>query len=175
MKKARRVSLGDSPLAPEALGFPLQPLEITVIFTGPAATLSALMWAHQCAQTLNAHIVLVCQVVPRYFDFTKSPISTTFMERQLCSMAAAWCPDVAVEIRIVLCRHLDQCLKRIFDRESVVILGGRKRWWHSREQRLAKTLESSGHRVLFVDSGRANRIPCAEANGAGATQRLHVH
>jgi len=176
MKHTRPVCIENPPVTTEASGDDSRKLEIKVVYTGTAATVSALKRAHQCAQALGAHIdLLYWQVVPRFFDFNAPPVSIHFMQRQLCSMAQACCPDVTVEVRMFLCRHLEESLADILSRESLVILGGKKKWWHSREEKLANALASRGYMVLFVDSGIPNQSPWADVNGNGARQGRHVY
>jgi len=35
---------------------------------------------------------------------------------------------------------------------SIVILGGRKRWWPTKEERLARQLRRAGYEVLFKET-----------------------
>jgi hypothetical protein len=35
---------------------------------------------------------------------------------------------------------------------SIVVLGGRKRWWPTREKKLARQLRRAGHEVVFKET-----------------------
>ena len=127
---------------------------IHVIFTTWPGTLAALRMAAQQTQSLGARIVIWCfQVVPRQFTATSPPVSTRFVEQQMRSMVKKYCQNMEVEIRMCLCTNQENCMRRVFTPETVVLAGGRKRWWPTREQRTAQLLESHGCRVLFVTSG----------------------
>ncbi len=176
MKHAPHIRIESPPVSPEPEAPAPRKLDVNVVFTDMAATASALRRARQCAQALGAQIdLLYWQEVPRFFDLSAPPVSLNFIRRRLYSLTSAFCPDVPVHVRVYLCRHLEWCLERILNRESLVILGGKKRWWISREEKLANKLASRGYMVLFVDCSRPNQMPCPGANSNRAGQGLHVY
>lgn len=60
----------------------------------------------------------------------------------------------AVERRIHLdvCRDEIKTLPRVLGPNSLVALGGRKRWWPTAPSRIAEALRANGHRVVFVEA-----------------------
>lgn len=152
-KKLGQLALGEktaTPGPPGYDGFGTE-LEVHVIFTTWLGTQTALRTASQWARCLGARIVLwTPQVVPRQFSMTAPPVSIAFTERRLQSLVLACCEDLEIVIRVCLCRDGEQCLLSALEPDSVVLVGGKKRWLPTREQKLATLLHSYGHRVLFI-------------------------
>jgi hypothetical protein len=124
---------------------------VNVIFTTWHGTHAALQKATQWAHCLGAQIMLWCpQIVPRQFSLTDPPISTDFTEQRLRFLVMEFCADQEIAVRVCLCRDVEQCLLHVLDLDSVVLLGGKKRWLRTPEQKLATLLYSHGHRVLFI-------------------------
>jgi len=42
-------------------------------------------------------------------------------------------------------------LRLVLKPHSLIIVGGRKRWWPTSEQRLAQALKKDGHHVIFAE------------------------
>ena len=55
-------------------------------------------------------------------------------------------------VRIYLCRDRWQALEQALRPRSVVVIGGRKRWWPTRESRLARRLRRAGHEVILAET-----------------------
>ena len=78
-------------------------------------------------------------------------ISTKFLrQRQTRLVEESGLEADTVSIEICLCREPKKALKEYLSSVSLVIIGGKKRWWRA-EQRLAKWLGRAGHQVLFAD------------------------
>jgi len=56
----------------------------------------------------------------------------------------------ADNVEIYLCRDRNEAIRDALERESLVIIGTRKRWWPVWERSLAKLLRREGRRVLTV-------------------------
>jgi hypothetical protein len=139
-----------APRSPDCCGFAGE-LQVNVIFTTWPGTRSALRTANQWARCLGARIVLWSpQIVPRQFSVTAPPVSTAFMEQRLHSLAVECCEDLDISIRVCLCRDLGRCVLNVLKPDSLVLVGGKKRWFSTQEQNLATLLHSYGHRVLFI-------------------------
>jgi hypothetical protein len=124
---------------------------VNVIFTTWQGTHAALRAANQWARCLNARIVLWSpQIVPRQFPIDDPPPSESSLEQRLQSLAEAHCENLEIVVRLCLCRDLEECLLHVLEPDSIVLLGGRKRWLPSPEQKLATLLHAFGHRVLFI-------------------------
>jgi hypothetical protein len=125
--------------------------EVDVIFTTWPGTQAALYAARQWTRYLDARVVLWSpQVVPRRFSMTAPPVSTGFIEHSLQRLAEVCCGGVEVVIRVCLCREQHDCLLSVLSPQSIVLVGGKVRWWSTQEQRLTGFLHSAGLRVLFI-------------------------
>jgi hypothetical protein len=111
----------------------------------------ALSRASALADHLNAHIsLLVPQVVPYPLPLESPPVLLDFSEPWLREIAAQ--SPVETSVRIYLCRDRVETLQSVLRPGSLVVIGGRKRWWPTREKSLARTLRHSGHEVVFTET-----------------------
>jgi hypothetical protein len=139
--------------------------EAHVIFTTWAGTEAALERLGQWADGLDAKITLWSfQVVPRQFSWSSPPVSVDFSEERLRSLAHSCCAGAEIGVRICLCTDRQDCLLNVLRPGSLILLGGRSRWWQTPEQKLAGVLQCCRHRVLFVDTGA--RTPVARRAAA---------
>lgn len=128
-------------------------LSIAVVFTSVEATRAALKRAGAMAERLNAQLTLiVAQCVPIPWPLTSPPVLLDFSERLLSEIASE-CP-VETTVRLYLCREPWETLKEALQPGSLLVVGGRKRWWPTREERLARRLQRSGHEVIFTEMER---------------------
>jgi hypothetical protein len=129
----------------------VQKLNIAVIFTSREATLAALKEAGTLASSLGARItLLVPQVVPYPLPLESSPILIDFNEKRFRLMTSE--SPVETSVQIYLCRDRFETLAGVLSPGSLVVLGGRKRWWPTREKSLAKKLREVGHEVVFKET-----------------------
>jgi hypothetical protein len=127
-------------------------LEINVIFTTPKGTMAALKAAQELAHDLDAQtVLLVPQVVPLQFPLSSPPVSVAFTERRAYAMAKECQIDGDIRVQVYLCGDRRKCLLQVLKPQSLVVMGGKRRWWPDPEQRLAKTLRGDGHKVIFVN------------------------
>jgi len=132
-------------------GSPERPLEIVVLDTTTKGTLAALRSAGALAKGLGARIrLLVTEVVPYPLPLTAPPVSVAFTQRYFRTLAGTCAIDTAVDVR--LCRDQQQLLKDAIAPKSIVVLGGERHWWPTREARAAKCLERLGHQVVFSET-----------------------
>jgi hypothetical protein len=140
-------------------GLPQQPstnqeeswLDIVVIFTSSSATVGALMEAGSLAESLNAQITLVVpQVVPYPLPLTSPPVLLDFQENRFREIAKE--SPVNIRVRLYLCRDTLETLNRVLKPRSLIVVGGRKRFWPSREKRLVRRLRHAGHEVIFTET-----------------------
>jgi hypothetical protein len=136
---AERVSSGESPN-----------LDIHVIFTNVADTQATLKAAGKLARDLRARVtILAAQVVPYPLPIESPPVPIEFTERTLRLLASE--QDVEATVKVYLCRDRRETIRQALQPDSVVVIGGRKRWWPTAEQSLAGILKRDGHRVVLVD------------------------
>jgi hypothetical protein len=126
-------------------------LEVAVAFTSPAATMAAFRKAGVLALHLNVRIsLLVPQVVPYPAPLETPPVLLDFSEQWIREIAAQ--SPVQTAVHIYLCRDAADTLQSVLAPHSLVVIGGRKRWWPTREQKLARKLLRSGHEVIFIET-----------------------
>jgi hypothetical protein len=124
-------------------------LELTVLYTGLPGTLGALREATELACGLNARIrLLVPQVVPYPLSLENPPVLLEFNQRRFQAIAAEQAIETRVEI--FLCRDVDALLGEVLPHGSAVLIGGRKRWWRTAEERLARRLRRWGYETIFT-------------------------
>jgi hypothetical protein len=129
---------------------------VTVIATTAEGTTSAPNEARRLARDLDAHITLLkIEVVSLRFPLDKTPASLDFTIKQQCSLVLrSSARDEDVTIRTCLCRNQEACLRSALRRRALVVIGGRRHWWKSREERLEMALHRLGHHVIFADVDR---------------------
>src|SRR5215471_7640714 len=115
-----------------------QRLNISVIFTSVESTLAAMRKAGSLASSLGARITLLApQIVPYPLPLESPPVLLEFNERRFRVIANE--SPVETSVHVYLCRDKLQALTSALRRGSIVVLGGRKRWWWpTRDQWLAR-------------------------------------
>jgi hypothetical protein len=117
-------------------------LNIDVVFTSVDATLAALRKAAELAGKLP-------QVVPVALPLESPPVLLDWNERRFQIIASE--SSVPTTVRIYLCRNRIETLCQVLKPNSLVVLGGRKRWWPTAESRLARELRKTGHEVVLTE------------------------
>jgi hypothetical protein len=126
------------------------PLNVTVVFTSVAATIAALRHAGALAHRLHARIVLIApQVVPYPLPLETPPVLLDFNERRFRVIASE--SPVETSVQIYLCRDRFETLISVLAPRSLVVIGGRRRWWRTREEGLAWKMRRAGHEVIFTE------------------------
>jgi hypothetical protein len=153
MSLALQRTLGLAPSRPEAPAPPDREarLNIDVVFTSVEATLVALKKAAELANRLGARITLVVpQVVPYPLPLESPPVLLDWNERRFRVIAEQ--SPVETTVHLYLCRDRVQMLRDALRPHSLVVLGGRKRWWPTAEDRLARELRRQGHEVILAET-----------------------
>ena len=127
-----------------------QGLEVLVIYTGVRGTLAALRMADGLARKLGAHIrLLLPYEVPYALPLTKPAVPVEFLENQVRELASTI--HLGVAAQILLCRDKRRTLGLLLRPDSLVVVGGRTRWWPTAAQRLAQAVQKDGHSVIFAE------------------------
>lgn len=124
-------------------------LEIVVLHTEAAATVSALKMAAELASGLAPVRLLAIQVVPYPLGLDAPPVSVEFLEQRFAEMAQEAEVEAAVDIR--LARDAGAVMESELGPHCVVVIGGRRRWWPTAAMRLARRLQRLGHQVVFTN------------------------
>lgn len=149
------VNLPGKAITPETLpGFASGPLEVNVIFTDLQPTAAAMKFAQSFARGLGARIRLLAAIaVPVQLPLHEPPVSVAFWEETLRKLASQLEADTfSPTVHLYLCRDRLQALLQLLRPNSVVVIGGSRRWWPTTESRTAHALRAGGHRVILVDS-----------------------
>ena len=126
-------------------------LEVAVVFTSATPTIAALKRAGALADKLSARInMVVPQIVPFPLPLESPPVLLEFSERRFREIAMA--SPVETTVHIYLCRDRLETLKSVLPPRSLVVIGGMKRWWPTREKSLARQLRRAGHEVIFTET-----------------------
>ena len=142
-----------------ATGHPAQPasvqadqqLNIAVVFTSVESTLVALKEAGNLANSLGARIKLVVpQVVPFPLPLETPPVLVEFNENRFRVMASE--SPVETSVQVYLCRDRFETLTSALKPGSIVVVGGKKRWWPTKDEILARQLRRAGYEVLFKET-----------------------
>lgn len=125
-------------------------LEVFVVFLDASGAEAALQMADRLAQKLGAHLRALWPFEVHYsLPLTKPPIPVEFLEGQIRDAAAKTHLEVAAQI--YLCRDRNVTLRHLLPPNSLIVIGGRRRWWPTVEQKLSKALQDLGHHVLFAE------------------------
>ena len=144
------VSIHDTERHDLVEGHAEQTLEVSVIFTDVLGTLAALEMARGLAQQLEGHVrLLMPYEVPYALPLTKPPVTVEFLEGQIRNLAGESRMEIAAEI--CLCRDKRRALLFLLRANTLIVVGGNKRWWPSPAQKLARALERDGHHVIFAE------------------------
>jgi hypothetical protein len=147
-------------------------LPITVVYTTQVGTLAALKTAAALARDLNGRLgLIVPEVVPFRLPIDQPRVSVDFLrKRQDELVTEAGLTAGEIRVQICVCRDTKETLGRLLPTPSLVVLGGRRRLWPSRERRLETFLSRLGHHVIFVDAG----TPKSSGQAGPAISRIPV-
>lgn len=125
-------------------------IEIAVVFTDAPGGFAAVQLAEGLAQQLGACLNLIMPYEVHYsLPLEAPPVLAEFLEEQLYELAAM--TGMIVEAQVCLCRDKRIALNQVLPPNSLIVVGGKKRWWSTPAQKLAQALESDGHHVIFAE------------------------
>src|ERR1051326_6603531 len=128
-----------------------QNLNIAVVFTSVESTLAALKEAGNLANSLGARITLIVpQVVPYPLPLETPPVLVEFNEHRFRVIASESLVETGVQI--YLCRDRMEMLLATRSPNSLVVIGGRKKWWPTTEKMMARRLRQPSHKVIFIET-----------------------
>jgi hypothetical protein len=124
-------------------------LEVVVLHTNTSDTLHFLKTAAQLAQDLSAKIrLLVLEVVPYPLPLHQPDVSVPYTQRRFRTLAENAAIETIVDIHLV--RDPQKALDSLLEPHSVVVMGAKRRWWPTANDRMAKRLERAGHQVVYA-------------------------
>ena len=146
----RIMFLCDSAQLPLAeISSPEQPLELVVPYTNPALTARALAAAAELAHGFEAAVTLLAvHVLPYPAPLECHDGIRKHLEAELTALART--SPVATRVKLVFARDREAAYLGMLNRQSLVVIGAKDRWWRTAEERLARKLTSGGHSVALV-------------------------
>jgi hypothetical protein len=125
-------------------------LSVFVVFTSIDWQLKALEKAQDVARSLGSGIaVIALQVVPFPLPLDRPPVPIAFAARRLEEKSSEI--SGRAKITVYLCRDPLEALQRILNPKCPVVMGIRKKWWPTRDERLARKLRRAGYEIILVD------------------------
>jgi hypothetical protein len=123
-------------------------LWVVIPYTTPELTRAALRHAGVCSD-LDVHVDLVdIQVVPFPCPLDQPPINKEFSGLRLHELfKESGLPGKAA---VLYTRDWLEGFRRVLEPGSLIILASKKRWWPTREEKLARTLTKAGHHVMLL-------------------------
>ena len=133
---------------PKSLDASTETLSIVVPFTTPALTRAALRHAGLCSE-LDVNVYLLdIQVVPFPCPLDQPPINKEYSQMRLKELLAEG--TVRAEALVLYTRDWVEGFRRVLGPQSLVVIAIKKRWWPTREKKLARALRAAGHQVVLL-------------------------
>ncbi len=109
---------------------------------------AALRHAAVCSD-LDVHVSLVdVQVVPFPCALNKPPVDQKFSHCRLNDLVKE--SGLPGKGAVIYTRDWLEGFRQVLEPGSLVIVASKKRWWRTREEKLARTLKKAGHDVMFL-------------------------
>jgi hypothetical protein len=123
-------------------------LWIVIPYTTPELTRAALRHAGVCTD-LEVHVCLVdIQVVPFPCPLNQHPINREFSEQRLRALLKD--SGLPGKGAVLYTRDWQESFNKVLEPGSLIIVAAKKRWWRTREEKLARTLMRARHDVLLL-------------------------
>jgi hypothetical protein len=127
----------------------VEELDVVVPYTEWSVTDALLKRAVALTAGLNARLTLVAvHTVPYPASFGCPSAVHAYLVEQLVDLASR-CP-LPVNPQVVLARGRTEGFAYVLKPESIVLLGARKHWWRTEEEKLARSLARDGHKVVLL-------------------------
>lgn len=144
---ALKIGYGESG-RPEPLDMATGVLWLVVPYTTPELTGAALRHAGVCTD-LDVHVSLVdVQVIPFPCPLSQPPVNKKFSEQRLQALFSEC--GVPGNIAVVYTRDWLEGFKQVLEPGSLIVIATKKRWWRTREEKLARALMNAGHQVMVL-------------------------
>ena len=118
------------------------------------ATLNHFIWRRPIlVSQSNARIrIIVPQIVPFPLPLSEPPITPEFTAQRIQGVLSSY--RINVEVQVCLCRERLDAAISVLSPHSLILIGGRRRFWRTKEDRLVQVLRHRGPDVVFVEEER---------------------
>ena len=124
-------------------------LEVVVPYVGDEITARVVDRAGELAAGLNATLHLIAIYVAPYPTELRFPATIKqHLTTHLTDLAERCALPARVDL--VVARDREEGFRQVVRPGSAVLLGTRRHWWQTREERLARALAREGHRVSLL-------------------------
>ncbi len=124
-------------------------LRLFIPYTTPELTKAALASAAGFARKLRASVTLVSvHIVPFPNPVNRPTVDPEHLKHPLREAIRE--APVPVRAVLVYARDHDTGYRRALAPASLVLIASRRRWWTTKEQKLARRLERAGHSVAVL-------------------------
>jgi hypothetical protein len=128
-------------------------LAIFVLFTSVDWTLKALEKACEIARPLETRVVVVViQAVPFPLPLDTPIVPLEWVIRRFEEKIGGLPDSSDIKVLVYLCRDRASALKRVLNPACPVVIGIKKRWWPTQNERIARKLRRAGYEVVSVIS-----------------------
>jgi hypothetical protein len=148
-------------------------LKVQVIATSVNGTRAALAAARRLAADLTAHVVVFVPFVVPYGEVLEHPtVDPEVIGARYGRLAEEL--SLEAEVRVCVCRSWAEALGSVLSHDAPVVVGGdTRRWFPTREQKLAASLVRGGYDVLLIGA-RTPSGATRRASGGHAGARSHT-
>lgn len=128
-----------------------RPDQIVVVATTDDGTTAALREAKRLsAQFVSARIVVLVPRVVSPLTPPDGPREDAVMTRQYRELVSRAGAEAAVHVCV--CRRHDDMLRSMVSKQSIIVVGGRCRWWWpTSEEQIARNVKRMGYSSCFVE------------------------
>jgi hypothetical protein len=127
-------------------------LELVIPYTLPEQTRAVMERAAVLTQGLNARISLVAvHAIPQASTYGCPTSTHAFLVARLLELSQT--SPLPVSAQVVLASSRDEGFEHALRPGSTVLVGCRKQFWRTSEERLARKLAEAGHKVALVYLG----------------------
>ena len=126
-----------------------RPLEVVVLYTQPALAAQALAAALELSRGFEAAITLMAvHVLPYAAPLECQPGVRTRLEAELAAVART--SPISIGARLVFARDRENAFQTLLPRNALVVIGAKRHWWRTPEERFARRLAARGHSVAVI-------------------------
>ena len=123
-------------------------LWVVIPYTTPELTLAAMRHAGACSD-LDVHVALIdLQVVPFPCPIDQPPINNEYSQHRLQELFSE--SGLPGRTAVLYTRDWLEGFRRVLEPNSLVVMATKRRWWPTREMKLARALSKAGHQVMLL-------------------------